>query len=81
LQGTLGGEDITKILQAALTITEAADELNEVGANITQATDYAIAKTYADQFPTIKEALDTFDRINISNEDFQKLVDNYNSNI
>jgi hypothetical protein len=55
--------------------------LNEVGANITQATDYAIAKTYADQFPTIKEALDTFDRINISNEDFQKLVDNYNSNI
>lgn len=81
LQGMLGGEDITKILQAALTLTEAADELNEVGANITQATDYAIAKTYADQFPTIKEALDTFDRINISNEDFQKLVDNYNSNM
>lgn len=81
LQGMLGWEDITKILQAALTLTEAADELNEVGANITQATDYAIAKTYADQFPTIKEALDTFDRINISNEDFQKLVDNYNSNM
>jgi hypothetical protein len=64
-----------------MTIKAGATILNESGANITQATDYAIAKSYADQYPKVKEALETFDRLDLSIEDFDKIVTNYKENI
>lgn len=77
----VGSEDLKNLLDAAMTIKAGATILNESGANITQATDYAIAKSYADQYPKVKEALETFDRLDLSIEDFDKIVANYKENI
>ena len=74
-------EDLTELLVAANTIAWFADMLNEAWANISQATDYAIVKSYADMYPELQKAIDTFDSYELTNAEFQKIVDTYNSNI
>ena len=83
LESRVWADDLLKLAQASNIIKSKADELNEVGANVTQATDYAIVKSYAWQDPELKAAIDTFDRItnSFTNKDFKKLVWNYTKNI
>ena len=74
-------EEIMEYIQAAYTIQSFVDEINNQGYNLNGTAGYTLATMYANQFPELKEALDTYDKFDIKVDELQKINNSYEESI
>lgn len=74
-------EDWEKYVESANTIKWIVTYLNNNWYNITSASDYAIAKTFENSIPELKEALRVYDEFNITENEFNQLYKHFIENV
>ena len=74
-------EDWGKYVESANTIKWIVTYLNNNWYNITSASDYAIAKTFENSIPELKEALRVYDEFNITENEFNQLYKHFIENV
>lgn len=70
-------EDILNYVRAVKTINKAVEIVKENGANTKWASDFVIAKTFADDFEGLKEALEIYQNFNLTTKDLATIDAQY----
>ena len=70
-------EDILNYVKAVKTINKAVEIVKENGANTKWASDFVIAKTFADDFEGLKEALEIYQNFNLTTKDLATIDAQY----
>lgn len=74
-------EDIKKYISAVRYINKCVETVKENGANTQWASDFVIAKTFADDYEWLREALDIYQNFNLTNKDLATIDAVYTANM
>ena len=74
-------EDVLNYVKAVKTINHYVDIIKENGANTQWASDFVIAKTFIDDYPGLREAIETYQNFNLTNKDLATIDAQYTANM
>ena len=74
-------EDVLNYVKAVKTINHYVDIIKENGANTQWASDFVIAKTFIDDYPGLREAIDIYQNFNLTNKDLATIDAQYTANM